>query len=406
MLMRKSLLFMLVLLLLIGMGRGVGQNLVPNGDFEQYWGCPISHSQIDSCKYWTFATVPSCEYFNRCSSLSSNVGIPKNTGGIQESHSGNAYCGIITYYNEVSQNYREYIEVPLKSPLIANTCYHISFYINSADNRRLTSGNIGAYFSTTLISDSNNYYPLPFSPQFNNSATILPDTVNWLLVDGDIIAQGGERYLIIGNFNNDANTTASLINPSGWLDQVYLYIDDVSVYKCNTQVYNANAGNDINLCKGEGVELKMQYSEDYKYRWFTMDSVLLDTTNAIIVTPDSTTQYVLWINDFKYDQSYDTVTVFVDDSCNRTIYIPNIFSPNHDGQNDKLFVKGQAIESLHFLIYNRWGNLVFESNDINQGWEGTQNGKPCETGVYVYRAEVTFKNGETLSKRGDVTLVR
>ncbi len=66
----------------------------------------------------------------------------------------------------------------------------------------------------------------------------------------------------------------------------------------------------------------------------------------------------------------------------------------------------QAICQCPLSPLHRWGNLVFESKDINEGWDGTQNGKKCETGVYVYRAEVTFKNGETIVKRGDVTLVR
>jgi gliding motility-associated-like protein len=88
------------------------------------------------------------------------------------------------------------------------------------------------------------------------------------------------------------------------------------------------------------------------------------------------------------------------------IYIPNIFSPNNDNQNDVFYVRGEGIASLHLLIYNRWGNKVFESNDITQGWDGTQHGQKCESGVYIYRAEITFTNGETITKRGDITLVR
>jgi gliding motility-associated-like protein len=88
------------------------------------------------------------------------------------------------------------------------------------------------------------------------------------------------------------------------------------------------------------------------------------------------------------------------------IYIPNIFSPNNDGNNDILYVRGENVKELTFSIYNRWGEKVFESHDINKGWDGTQNGKKCEAGVYVYRAEITFKDGKTIMKRGDVTLVR
>ncbi len=88
------------------------------------------------------------------------------------------------------------------------------------------------------------------------------------------------------------------------------------------------------------------------------------------------------------------------------VFIPNIFSPNGDGSNDVFCVRGPEIDSLHLQIYNRWGNLVFESNDINDGWDGTFKGEKCEEGVYVYWAEITFKNGVKEMKKGDVSLVR
>jgi gliding motility-associated-like protein len=405
--MRKTFLFLLVLFLLIGKERCVGQNLVPNGDFEQYIGCPIYLCQIDSCLFWTnpiISTLGSSDYYNRCSTV--YAGVPNNIGGFQETHSGNGYSGILIYYNGTSPDYREYIEVPLKYTLEAHSCYHLSMYVNLGNNSQYACNNIGVYFSDFLISGIGNYLPLPFTPQFNNITTDLSDTLNWTLIEGTFQATGGEKFLIIGNFKNDANTNITTVNPTGSVEGAYLYIDDVSVYKCNTAVYSANTGSNKTICKGESVQLGMQYYNEYQYKWFTINGVLLDSTNSITVSPVVTTQYVLWVRDFKYDQSYDTITVVVDDGCNTTIYIPNIFSPNNDGQNDKLFVKGQAIESLHFLIYNRWGNLVFESNDINQGWDGTQYGKPCDVGVYVYRAEITFKNGETITRRGDVTLVK
>jgi gliding motility-associated-like protein len=87
-------------------------------------------------------------------------------------------------------------------------------------------------------------------------------------------------------------------------------------------------------------------------------------------------------------------------------YIPNIFSPNNDGNNDILFVHGENIKELTFSIYNRWGNKMFESNDIKVGWNGKYKGNDCETGVYVYMANITYSNGETFFKKGNVTLVR
>ena len=88
------------------------------------------------------------------------------------------------------------------------------------------------------------------------------------------------------------------------------------------------------------------------------------------------------------------------------VYIPNIFSPNGDGQNDILYIRGQGIDAVHIMIYNRWGEKVFESSDIGKGWDGTFKGKKCPAGVYFYVGDITFKNGEKLVRKGDVSLVR
>jgi len=94
------------------------------------------------------------------------------------------------------------------------------------------------------------------------------------------------------------------------------------------------------------------------------------------------------------------------------IFVPNVFSPNDDGFNDRFRIMGNTIEMIKSLrIYDRWGSLVFEELDMPQtaaaGWDGTFKGKQLNPGVYVYRAELMHDDGtpiETIT--GDVTLVR
>ena len=88
------------------------------------------------------------------------------------------------------------------------------------------------------------------------------------------------------------------------------------------------------------------------------------------------------------------------------LYVPNIFSPNHDGHNDGFRLRSPQIDSLHLQIYNRWGNKVFETNNPNDAWDGTYQSKDCETGNYVWWAEITFKNGKKEIRKGNVSLVR
>jgi gliding motility-associated-like protein len=88
------------------------------------------------------------------------------------------------------------------------------------------------------------------------------------------------------------------------------------------------------------------------------------------------------------------------------VFVPDIFSPNGDGNNDMLYVRSPSLLSLHFEVYNRWGEKVFETNDINHGWDGQHRGNPSPGGVYVYRLKARKNDGEELELKGDITLVR
>jgi gliding motility-associated-like protein len=88
------------------------------------------------------------------------------------------------------------------------------------------------------------------------------------------------------------------------------------------------------------------------------------------------------------------------------IDVPNAFSPNGDGINDVLYVKGQGMASIDFKIFNRWGQLIFESRDMNIGWDGTYDSKPQEMEVYVWTLDGITLDGTPVSKKGNVTLLR
>lgn len=88
------------------------------------------------------------------------------------------------------------------------------------------------------------------------------------------------------------------------------------------------------------------------------------------------------------------------------IYFPNVFSPNNDGINDLFLPNAKNVEEIEFSVFNRWGSLVFKSNDINQGWDGTYRGEHSHLGVYLYYGFVKFQNGETRKFSGDITLVK
>lgn len=87
-------------------------------------------------------------------------------------------------------------------------------------------------------------------------------------------------------------------------------------------------------------------------------------------------------------------------------YIPNIFSPNADGKNDILFVRSNFIDVLLFVVYDRYGEKVFETTDPLSGWDGTYQGQPVVAGVYYYYVRAGLRDGNSVEKEGNVTLQR
>jgi gliding motility-associated-like protein len=90
----------------------------------------------------------------------------------------------------------------------------------------------------------------------------------------------------------------------------------------------------------------------------------------------------------------------------KAVDVPMAFSPNGDGNNDILYVYGGQIESLSFDVYDRWGERVFTSSSLDDGWDGYFNGKKASSGVYVYKMRAVFTDGNLVNKTGNITLVR
>jgi gliding motility-associated-like protein len=88
------------------------------------------------------------------------------------------------------------------------------------------------------------------------------------------------------------------------------------------------------------------------------------------------------------------------------IYVPNIFSPNGDGQNDILYIRGEGIQTIEFIIFNRWGQKVFQSTNMSIGWDGQYKGSQAETGVYNWIVEASFIEGTSIKLSGTTTLIR
>ncbi|NQY10847.1 MAG: gliding motility-associated C-terminal domain-containing protein [Flavobacteriales bacterium] len=89
------------------------------------------------------------------------------------------------------------------------------------------------------------------------------------------------------------------------------------------------------------------------------------------------------------------------------LWAPNVFNPNNpDPQNQAFYVRGFDLKEIKIMVFDKWGNTVFETDDINEGWDGTFKGETMSTGVYVYHVMATSNSDEELEIKGNVTLIR
>ena len=138
------------------------------------------------------------------------------------------------------------------------------------------------------------------------------------------------------------------------------------------------------------------------YTWYQGYDIIANT-QTITVTPKTTTMYRASVNLCDGGIFKDSVTVVVIPT------MPNAFTPNGDGINDKFRILGvepENITKFNFQIYNRWGQLIFHTDNILDGWDGTFKGETCPSGVYVWLIYYEDNKKQKVSNKGSVTLVR
>jgi gliding motility-associated-like protein len=206
------------------------QNLVPNGSFEAFTSCPAALSQTTLAAPWYNPTLDSADYFNACSA-SPLAGVPVNANGFQSAHGGSGYAGV-SCFGVPPGNRRAYLQVRLTDSLVAQKSYCVSFFVNLADTSGFAITELGAYLSSTAVTTLNQL-ALPVVPQISSAAHVyLRDTLNWIQISGTYIALGGEKFITIGNFNDDPGTDTLRFTTRSQVS--YYYIDDVTVNSCES----------------------------------------------------------------------------------------------------------------------------------------------------------------------------
>lgn len=184
----------------------------------------------------------------------------------------------------------------------------------------------------------------------------------------------------------------------------------------------------------DSILIEMQHSFDHIDVWADDETIFSGHTTTLHVTPIPQGTYY-WIPSDKLDNAsstspeatlYDTTTfvVTVTDSigCTYTdsvtvkcvsvvcgkpnIFIPNAFTPNNDGKNDQLCFSGDWVDEFHIVIFTRWGEKVYESDNMSECWDGRFRNNWCMPGVYVYHCRIKCQDGQVGQFKGDITLIR
>ena len=168
---------------------------------------------------------------------------------------------------------------------------------------------------------------------------------------------------------------------------------------------------DTTMAIGDTIQLGSTLTGAYpatSYLWTPAYGISCDTCpNPLFIPVDLDTVKTVYTLTTTY---YNGCTVSATDTLQaraiNLVAIPDAFSPNGDGHNDTFRIYAWSVKEFHLSIYNRWGTQVYETDDVNSGWDGTFNGAPQPAEVYTFFFTVLHKNGKTESHEGTVTLFR
>jgi len=237
---------------------------------------------------------------------------------------------------------------------------------------------------------------------------------------------GGTPTTIGWVFEGGTPDTTTALNPGlvCWNDtsgifKVYLIANNINGFSTDTATIIVHekplvsAGTDTTIINGNDANLNATVTDTAGapitggiFLWDPSTNLSCDNCqNTIAEELLNTITYTV-----TYTDQYGCVVtddVVVNVNINLNVGIPSAFSPNGDGSNDILFVKGKAaIKSLNLNIYNRYGQKVFSTTNADIGWDGTHNGVELNPAVFVYYADITLIDGSTKQLKGNITLVR
>ncbi len=207
-----------------------------------------------------------------------------------------------------------------------------------------------------------------------------------------IINGDGEKTIQVVITENSTGCSATLMH-----EIVFSSFSEINIEAIENDTIFLGNEVTINVINGDS---------DWAYDWSTGESGT--GVSSITDSPLESTIYTVTVmDDNGCESTMEILVTVLQPSCDESdIFLPTAFTPNGDSTNDVLFVRSNFVKELEFFVYNRWGEEIFRSTDVNQGWDGTYDGALLTPDVYAYCLKVTCPNDVQYVKTGNVSLLR
>ena len=373
-------------------------NLVPNYSFEDHTLCG-SVANAGAVSWYSPTVVPNYQYsYENACSTNPCCGVPSNVGGNgwQYARTGVA-CVAMEFSLNNGGSIRFYLQTQLIDTLKTNHCYYVEFYVNLINIAKDANNNISLYISDYGIGNNGikNVYENPQILQYGNP--IITDTLNWVRVGGIYTALGGESYITIGDFTDDAHTDT--VNIKGGFYPGGYYIDDVSVIPLDSMQLKADAGRDTTIIKGDSVWIGSRLCGLQNVVWYDAGGNVIDTgAPGLWVKPTTNTFYVIEQN-VCGQYSRDTVNIMVAPMPVVLLSFNVSGFKSFNGNTNTLvsWETATEINVSHFNVQRSTDGVTFYTIGKVKAKGASKYSfiapPPPEGGIVYFRLEVVDKNG-------------
>lgn len=320
-----------------------------------------SSSTMTYCYDWSTPTAGSPDYFNACGEeIASTVSIPDNMFGSQAARTGNAYMGMYVMDSPEGTAaylpYREYLQGKIIQPLLAGHRYFLNYWVSKADNH---ASNIAVdRLSALFLTDSLLIFTeglITIDPQVTSPEDLyFNSTESWMSVNGEFVAEGAEKWIILGNYLADESLNIEVSGPpiDIWntgtdRNPSYYYIDDI----CLLDIDGAPTSftkTDTLICLSDPIEWNLEENEFFRYYWS-------DGTTGHSNTFDTEGTY--WVKTINVDQCtlhVDTINVINDigfvldlgDDTTICLHVPLVLDAGHPEITHYLWNTGETTSSI------------------------------------------------------------